>query len=82
MTYITLYWVYKVQFAQKNVKARRARMGTFAVFTALWGAVVGTFQAAFIVTMKTEVKVNAPHRAGSTPEPGAPSIKKRTRTLD
>lgn len=68
---------------QTYVRVRRGRTGTFFSGSAgLWGMLVGTFQAGFIVTMKTEVRVNTPHRAGTTPSLALHSLTKRTRISD
>lgn len=54
----------------------------FSSFAAPQGAIVGTFQAGFIVAMKTEVRVNTPHRAGTTLGLVLHPLTKRTRTFD
>ena len=50
----------------------------FSSFAAPRGAVVGTFQAGFIVAMKTEVRVNTPNGAGTTLSLALQLLTKRT----
>ncbi len=48
----------------------------------LRGTVVGAFQTGFTVTMRTEVRANTPHRAGTSPSLALHPLTKRTRTFD
>lgn len=85
MTYITVHaqpWVYGAQFVHRNVRMRWGEDRNFSSFAGLWGAVVSTFQAGFIVAMKTEVRVNPPHRAGTTVSLAFNPLTKRTNTFD
>lgn len=54
----------------------------FPVLLVRGGTLVGTFQAGFAVTVKTEVRVNTPHRVGTTPSLPLHPLTWRTRAFD
>lgn len=76
---------YRVELVQKNVRARweggwRGEGGQ-ELFQFCWSAgnMVGTFQAGFTVTMKTEVRVNTPDGAGTTSSPALRPLTKENK---
>lgn len=54
----------------------------FSSFAGPQGTAAGAFQAGFTVAMRTEVRVNTPHRAGTTSSLALRPLTKRTRTFD